>query len=174
MVIRKEQKKDFKAVESAIKEAFYTAEHTSNDEHNLVAKLRKSNAFIRELSLIAEIDDKVVGHILLTKLCIINESETFPSLALAPLAVLPKFQKKSIGSLLVKEAIKIAKEMGFGSIVVVGYPEYYTKFGFIQAANYNIKAPFPVPDEAFMILELSKDALQSVSGTVEYPKEFGV
>ena len=94
------------------------------------------------------------------------------TLALAPLAVLPNHQKNGIGKKLVNEAIEKSKELGYKSIVVLGHEHYYLKFGFKKASNYGIKAPFDVPDEAYMVLELIPNALNEVNGVVEYSKAF--
>ena len=94
------------------------------------------------------------------------------SLALAPMAVIPEFQKQGIGTKLIKKGIEQAKELGFDSIVVLGHKEYYPKFGFIRASNWSIKCPFEVPDEAFMAIELTERAFEDKAGTVKYPDEF--
>ena len=70
------------------------------------------------------------------------------------------------------QALKEAKKLEFNSVVVLGHPDYYPKFDFKKASIWEIKAPFEVPDEAFMAIELREDALQNVSGVVEYPSPF--
>ena len=62
--------------------------------------------------------------------------------------------------------------MNFASIVLLGHPKYYPKFGYVQADKFGINLPFDVPTELCMVIELSKNGLKDVSGTVEYPKEF--
>lgn len=168
IVIREENNKDFNEVYEVIKLAFMNAEHTDHNEHNLVNKLRGSEAFVKELSLVAEDNDKIVGHIILTKIKIGNSE----SLALAPLAVLPSYQKNGIGSKLIIESHKRAKELGYSSVIVLGHSEYYPRFGYEPASKWEIKAPFEVPDENFMAIELVKDGLEDVSGIVNYAKEF--
>ena len=92
MFIRQEEIKDYKIVYSVIKKAFSCAQHTDGNEHNLVDALRSSKAFIPELSLVAEINGKIVGHIMFTKANIDNNVV----LALAPLSVLPEYQKLNL------------------------------------------------------------------------------
>ena len=92
IIIREENNKDFNEVYEVIRLAFMNAEHTDHNEHNLVNKLRGSEAFVKGLSLVAEDNGKIVGHILLTKIKIGNNE----ALALAPLAVLPNYQKSGI------------------------------------------------------------------------------
>ena len=94
-------------------------------------------------------------------------------LAVAPLAVLPKKQKQGIGSALMRYSIEYAKtKLDYPEIIILGHPEYYQKFGFVAASKYAISAPFEVPDEAFMVLELTDGSLRQISGVVNYPQEF--
>lgn len=141
------------------------------DESTLITKLRKSNSFIPQLSLVAEIDNKIIGYILFTKIQIIG-IKTHESLALAPMAVLPDFQNKGFGSTLVKAGLIKAKDLNYNSVIVLGHKNYYPKFGFQKASNWQIKCPFEVPDEAFMALELCNNGLKNVSGVVQYSKAF--
>jgi putative acetyltransferase len=143
------------------------------NEGTLVEKLRKTKRFIPGLSLVAEVDGEVVGHILFYPILIDAGKVKFESLALAPMSVHPEFQKRGIGSRMVKEGIKSAKEHGFSSVIVLGHPEYYPRFGFGPASRWDIHAPFDVPVEAFLAIELEKSSLSGVSGVVEYPQEFG-
>lgn len=170
--IRQEKEKDYKLSESVVARAFKHAEQTDHKEHLLVAKLRKSDIFIPELSLVAELDGEIVGHIMFTKLFIENEGNKYESLGLAPVSVLPEHQNKGIGSKLINEGLKIAKEIGFKSVIVLGHDKYYPRFGFKPASTWAIKSPFDVPNEVFMALELEVRGLKGVSGTVVYGKEF--
>ncbi|GAA5221641.1 GNAT family N-acetyltransferase [Membranihabitans marinus] len=172
MTIRQETEKDHSEVFNVIESAFKEAEFADNTEQFLVERLRKSDTFIPELSMIAEIDGKIVGHILLTKLKIKNKSTEFDSLALAPVSVLPEFQGKGIGGKLIVEAHKKAKELGHKSIVLLGHENYYPRFGYKQADKYGIELPFDVPIENCMVIELIENGLKGVKGMVEYPKEF--
>ena len=144
------------------------------DEARLVDALRKNKrAFLPELSLVAIIEERIAGHILFTEIMIENEKqETFKSLALAPIAVLPEYQRAGIGGALIRKGIEKATQLGYHSIIVLGHENYYPKFGFAPAIQWNIKAPFEVPETNFMAMELVQDGLSGVSGTVQYPKEF--
>lgn len=173
MKIRKEEKEDYDKVFKLIENAFKDELYTDHKEQFLVERLRKSDPFIPELSLVAEIDQEILGYILLTKIKIINNnSQPTTSLALAPVAVLKKHQGKGIGGNLIRKAHEIAKELNFGSIILLGHEKYYPKFGYEMTKNYGIKLPFDVPDENCMLIELTENALENVNGIVEYPKEF--
>lgn len=109
---------------------------------------------------------------MLSKITIEKDEASVESLALAPVSVATGHQKKGIGGKLIVAALEKQKELGYGSVVVLGHSEYYPKFGFKKASEWNIKAPFEVPDEAFMAIELSENALQGVEGIVQYSNAF--
>lgn len=167
--IRQENKNDYEQVYNVVKTAFENAEHSDGNEQDLVNDLRKSDSFIPELSLVAVKDNKIVGHILFTKIKIGKYEE----LALAPLAVLPKYQRQGIGKKLIETGHKIAKKLGYNYSIVLGSEKYYPKFGYTSAIDYGIKAPFEVPNENFMAIKL-KDTEVEIKGTVQYAKEFGI
>ncbi len=149
-------------------------------EGKLVEKLRRNPKFVPELSLVAEIGGKILGHILFFSVVVKSEAgdkgpegyEEHETLSLAPLSVLPEFQKQGIGGRLIKEGLETCKKLGYGSVIVLGHPEYYSSFGFEPASKWGIKDPFGAPEEAFMALELKEGALEGISGVVEYPEEF--
>lgn len=169
MTIRPEIPSDYTAVYSLIQKSFASAEHRDGNEQDLAVALRKSEAFVPELSLVAEIDGKLAGHILFTEIKI-GEAK---ALALAPLAVLPEYQKMGVGSALIKAGHEKAKELGYSCSIVLGSENYYPKFGYVPADRYDIKAPFDVPSENFMVCWFS-EVNASVKGTVKYDKAFGI
>ncbi|PFE04949.1 N-acetyltransferase [Bacillus cereus] len=169
--IRQEFEKEYKRAEEVVKQAFSHETFSDQKEHELVNRIRKSDAFIPELSLVA-VDKEIIGHVLLSKIKIVNGDKSVDSLALAPVSVAPDYQKKGIGSLLISNVLREAKELGYHSIIVLGHKEYYPKFGFKSASLWNIRAPFEVPDEVFMAMELTENALQNVQGVVQYSEAF--
>jgi predicted N-acetyltransferase YhbS len=172
MIIRQENPQDHQAVFELIQNAFANEIHSDHQEEFLVERLRKSEAFVPELSLVAESEGKILGFILLTKIKIKNGKEEFESLALAPVAVHPDFQNQGIGGKLIRFAHEKAKEHNYTSIALLGHENYYPKFGYQLAKNFEIQFPFDVPDENCMMIELLENSLQKVSGTISYPKEF--
>ena len=167
MIIRQEQESDFGKVYQVVQKAFEEAEHCDGNEQDLVAALRKSAAYIPELSLVTEENGEVIAHILFTKIRIGDQTE----LALAPLSVLPECQRQGIGKALMARGHQIAAEMGYGFSVVLGSEEYYPKAGYVPAEQYGIQAPFDVPSKNFMALDLQGKP-RKLNGTVEYAKEF--
>ncbi len=172
VILRPERKSDYQSVFKLIEEAFKTEQFSDGKEQFLVEKLRKSNAFIPELSIVADHNGEIAGHILVTRIKIKNEEETFESLALAPVSVKPKFQNKGIGGQLIEESHRVAKTLGFQSIVLLGHENYYPKFGYELCNKYGIKIPFEAPDENCMAIELLENGLNGISGIVQYDKAF--
>ena len=145
--IRQETQKDYNEVYNVVKTAFASVEHSDGNEQDLVVALRKSKNFIPKLSLVAVYEDKIVGYIMFTKIKIGKYEE----LALAPLAVLPEYQKQGIGKKLIKEGHKIAKKLGYHYSIVLGSEKYYPKSGYVPASRYGIKAPFVVSNNNYKI-----------------------
>ncbi|PFK37453.1 GNAT family N-acetyltransferase [Bacillus cereus] len=169
--IRQEMAKDYSRVEEVVQQAFLHEEFSDQKEHELVNRIRKCDAFIPELSLVAE-EKEIIGHVLLSKIQIVDGDQSVDSLALAPVSVVPDYQKKGIGSLLISNVLRKAKELGYHSVIVLGHKDYYPKFGFKPASLWHIRAPFDVPDEVFMAMELKEHALQNVQGIVQYSEAF--
>jgi putative acetyltransferase len=180
MIVRAEEERDRKAVFDVNALAF-----GRDNEARLVESLRRSPAFIPELSLVAldrpaapdadpaaEAHPVVVGHVLFTKVAIRDGSRSHDALALAPLAVLPSHQRRGFGAALVRRGLADARRFGHRAVIVVGHPEYYPRFGFVPAFPLGIRAPFDVSAASFMALALLPDALRGVRGEVEYPSEF--
>jgi len=167
VMIRSEKGNDFSEIKIINDLAF-----KQTNEGLMVEKIRKNKEYIPELSLVAIVDKKIVGHILFFPVKIINDSKINICLSLAPVAVHPDFQNRGIGSKLVKEGLKKSLEMRYSSVIVVGHPNYYPRFGFKPASLWNIRLAIEVPDEVFMAVELTNDSLKDCSGIVEFPKEY--
>lgn len=172
VTIRKEERGDYPSVFNLIEEAFRTEEQSDHREHFLVERLRNSGSFLEELSLVALHNERVIGHLLLTKIKINNENNSFDSLALAPVSVLPAYQKMGIGSKLILEGHRRAKELGFGSVVLLGHKDYYPRFGYQWCEMFGIELPFDVPADYCMAIELTPHSLKEVNGMVEYDGAF--
>jgi predicted N-acetyltransferase YhbS len=165
--IRKETPDDFQQVARLIEMAF-----RRKNEADLVEKLRHNKKYNSNLSFVAEYNGVVVGHVLFSPIVIRSGDTERESLALAPLSISPEFQKMGVGGRLIEEGLRTARELGYSSVIVLGHPEYYSKFGFVPARKWGISVPFKVPDDTFMGIELQADALLKSGGVVEYPEEF--
>lgn len=172
--IRKENPSDHHWVTELTEKAFESLEISDHNEGQLVVNLRKAPAFIEELSLVAELNEQVVGHILFTPILIDNGDQHFHSLVLAPVSVLPEFQKQGIGGALIRAGHQKALDLGFQSVILIGHPEYYPRFGYKPASGWGIHTLIPLPsDDVFMAVELTDGGLTGVSGMVIFPPEFG-
>ena len=145
-----------------------TAAFGRSAEGELVDLLRKDGLVVA--SYVAESSDAVVGQILFSELPIETEQGTIPAVALAPLAVLPQFQRQGIGSELVRRGLDICRERGQQVVIVLGHPEFYPRFGFSSQLAERISSPFS--GEAFMAIELVAGSLDNVRGNVTYPPPF--
>jgi len=165
VVIRPETAADIPAIWDVNRLAF-----GRDDEADLVDALR-DGGHVR-ISLAAEEDGRVVGHILFGELSIETEAGTVEALALAPMAVVPSHQRRGIGSMLTREGLRTCAEAGHRIVVVLGHPEFYPRFGFSADRAARLKSPFSGP--AFMAVELVPGALEGVAGEVRYPPPFGI
>lgn len=159
------------------KKAFAQADHSDGTEHLLITKLRNEKLYIPDFDVIAVSDkSQVVGHAMLSTAKIKNSSTTVSQKigVLAPLAVLPDFQKQGIGTLLLHELEQRATKSEILAISILGDPAYYGRFGYVPANNFNIKAPFEVDNKFFMMKELRPHSLDNISGTLEYQSSFGI
>lgn len=158
---------DYEQITRLHKEAF-----KGGNEGELVEKLRKTPLYLSNLSLVAKYKNRIIGHVLFYPIKINAGRRKCDSLALAPISVLPDFQRRGVGSRLIKKGLEEAKRLGFKSVIVLGHSEYYLRSGFEAASKFGISAPFDVPDNVFFAIELEKNGLENCSGTVEYPREF--
>lgn len=165
LVIRCEDAEDQSAVRAVNEFAFGRP-----DEADLVDSLRKEGAII--LSLVAEIEKQVVGHILFSRMWVDSPGGSLPAVALAPMAVFPAHQRNGIGGALIRSGLDSLRERGERIVIVLGHPDYYPRFGFSTEKARGLASPFP-PD-AFMAAELSFNALGGIRGKVRYPVAFGI
>ncbi|MEX2642642.1 MAG: N-acetyltransferase [Acetobacterales bacterium] len=164
-VVREEDPADFAATDAVNRLAFGRP-----DEATLVSRLRAEGDVI--LSLVACAGDEVVGHILFSRLDLAPDLESASAVALAPMAVLPEWQRRGIGSALVREGIRSSAARAVGAIVVLGDPAFYTRFGFSALTAASLDAPFS--GVAFMALELAPAVLAGPRRRVRYPPAFGL
>ena len=146
--------------------AVHQAAFGQPDEADLVDNLRTEGVVLA--SIVAELDERIAGHILFTRMWI----GTTSAAALAPLAVLPEYQRHGIGAKLITRGLELLRESGERIVIVLGHPEYYARFGFSTAKARDLESPFP--PEAYMALELIPGALDGVRGKVKYARAFGL
>lgn len=167
IIIREEQPQDYRAIYDLIKAAFATAEHSDGSEQELVTRLRAGDKYIPELALVATIGEQIVGYIMFTEIAIGSSRSVAP----APLAVHPDYQKSGIGSMLIQQGHLIAAKLGYEFSVLVGSEHYYPRFGYLPASSFGISSPFELPDANHMAFSL-QSTYTKPNATVEYAKEF--
>ncbi|GAB6930052.1 N-acetyltransferase [Paenibacillus sp. JCM 10914] len=168
MNIRTETNQDMERVQHLLLQAF-----PGQAEARLVEELRKDPQFVPELSIVAEENGIIKGHILLSQGQLLDGHQTHAVAALAPLAVLPKYQRQGIGGLLVEEGKRRCASLGYPLVFLFGHPTYYPRFGFEQARRYGLDIKqFTVSDEVFMVAELKSGALEKLQGEFRYPPAF--
>lgn len=143
-----------------------------NNESELINKVRSSEAFIPGLSLVAVLNEQIIGHILFSKIHIQTAKGPKEVLSLAPMAVIPDHQQKGVGGQLIRAGLEEAAKSGFAGVLVLGHPGYYPRFGFQPAADFGIECPFPAPAEAWMALELIPGGLKNKAGMAVFPEVF--
>jgi len=166
--IRKETPDDYYAVEELTREAFWefgAIEQTICDEHLLVHKLRSTESFIPELSIVAEMGANIVGHIAYSKSKVVDDNgNEHDTLTFGPLSVLPEYQGLGIGKTLMKHSFEAARGLGFRAVIIFGHPDYYPRVGFRRAAEFGITTSDGRTFDPFMAIELFPGALDGIKG----------
>jgi putative acetyltransferase len=165
IIVKSESPDDIRAIEVVNLSAFQ-----GEKEAILIDELRKSQGFSQDLSLVAEFNGRIVGHLMLTPVVLKTTSGEINMLALAPMSVVPSQSHRGIGSELVNTAIERAREKGYAGIIVAGHPDYYQRFGFEAASKYGISCNLPVPEDSIMVIEVTGGSLQK--GSLHYPPQF--
>ena len=164
MLIREEKPEDIAGIRAVVSAAFARAA-----EADIVDLLRqRAQPFI---SLVAEHDGQIVGHILFTPVSLSGSVDT-RLMGLAPMAVAPQYQVRGVGTALVLTGFEHLRLQGTTAVVVVGHPGYYPRFGFARGSSFGLKTEYNVPDDVFMACELDPGSLQSVNGLISYHPAF--
>lgn len=165
LTIRAESEKDYAAIRDVVEQAFEQPQ-----EATLVEALRAlASPFI---SLVAEEDGEIIGHILFTPVTVESEEGSFEAIGLAPLAVRPDHQRRGVGGKLVVAGLDACLQRGFDLIFVLGHAHYYPRFGFIPAIRKGFTCEYPVPEDVFMVAELRAGAAGGRRGLVKYHPAF--
>jgi putative acetyltransferase len=169
MTIRRELPGDFSAVENLTREAFWNLYVPGCDEHFLVHKMRSHPDFIGELDYVAVRGNAVIGNIMFTKSCILQEDGSrFPCISFGPVSVLPEYQRRGVGSALITHTKNEALRLGHRAIIILGSPVNYCKHGFTSSRDFNISNSSGDYPLAQLVCELEKDALKGITGKYVY------
>jgi len=164
--VRQEMPEDFRAIDVVHLSAF-----EGDDEVGLVNSLRASSGYISDLSLVAEFNGRIVGHVMLTKVRLLQGKDSTDILALAPMAVVPSQSHRGIGSELIQAVVEKANKLGYKGIVVAGHPDFYQRFGFTTAAKWGLETNMSVSNDLVTAMELEDKCFEG-GGNVIYPALF--
>ena len=165
VAVRREIPADIQAIADINEKAF-----GQPAEARLIEAMRRNER--ASISLVAAADEQIVGHILFTPVTL-EGLPPIQMMGLGPMAVLPAWQRRGIGSQLVTAGLDECTKIGCKAVVVVGHVEYYPRFGFVSASRFGLRCEYGVPDDVFMVRELTAGALAGRRGTVRYLAEFG-
>lgn len=166
--IRGERRGDPPIIADVVRRAYAGVPHSDHREHLMVERLRATSAFVPDLSLVAERNAVMVGHLLLVRVGLADG--TGPRLlALAPLSVLPCHQGRGVGRAMVRASHERAFRLGFAAVVVIGTPGYYGRLGYGPLDRTGLALPFPTREADRLVRLLAPDALADARGVVAYP-----
>ena len=167
MIIRPETPGDYPGV-AAVNVAAFNEEN----EARLIELIRQSDLYVADLSLVAILEERVVGHVMFSYMTLEAPRGDVRILDLAPLAVHPDFQNQGVGTALTEHGLDLIEARGEPLVLVEGIPSYYPRFGFERASPHGITPPSPkIPDDAFMV-KLLPNYDTSYRGRVRYPPAF--
>lgn len=139
MIIRLENKNDYREVENLTREAFWNVYRPGCTEHFILHNLRNDKCFVPELDYVIEENGKIIAHIAYAKGKLQTQNDEIKDMLLfGPVSVLPEYQKRGYGSRLINYTLDKAKERSFPAVVITGSPEYYGKFGFVTASKHGV------------------------------------
>ena len=173
MIIRKEMEHDREAVRNVTIEAFESSEFGYNQEAELIDLIRTQTQ--KHVSLVAEFESKVVGHILFSPVQVVSENATIEGMGLGPLSVAVSQQNYGIGQRLVMTGLHELELAACPFVVVLGHPDYYSRFGFSPASHFGIQHGFDgIPQQVFFVLANPESAATPInSGRAYYLPAFG-
>ncbi len=174
LTIRPERAGEFPIICDLIRDAFATARVADGDEQDYMNSLRASENYIPELALVLLVDGRLVGHIALTRVPLrTDDGRAVRSLLLAPLSIGPGEQSKGYGDILTREALRRAGLAGWQAVFLAGSPDYYGRFGFRAAGEFDIVFTGTIPPEYVLALELEEGALAPGEVDITPPETVG-
>ena len=175
MIIRLEERTDYKEVEFLIREAFWNVYRPGCYEHYIIHNLRHDPSFINQLDYVIEENDKIIAHVAYSKNNLVSSDETESVVTLGPICVHPDYQRRGYGSKLMEYTLKRAQELDIPYVFVVGDEKYYEKFGFEDASKYGIQFNDVTGDTPFFMIKIfDKEKINSLDGVYEDNEIFKV
>lgn len=172
--IRPERPEEFRKTEELVRAAFWNVYRPGCTEHFVLHCLRSDPAFVQDLDLVLTLDGLLAAQIVFVPSSIdCGKGKHLPVMTFGPVSVAPAFQKRGLGSLLLREAIKRAKALGVGALCITGDVAFYRCFGFTYAGEFSIRYRDADPNDTvvpyFLVKELQPGFLTGISGTYADP-----
>jgi predicted N-acetyltransferase YhbS len=165
VIIRNTIEQDYYKTEFITREAFWNLYKSGCDEHLILHQIRESSSYIEELDHIAIYEGEIIGHVISSIARVIDvQNKQHDVLCVGPVSVDPSFQNKGTGTKLINHSISEAKIMGFKGMILFGNPDYYRRFGFRNAKEFEITTKDFQNFEPFMALEIQENGLADVKG----------
>lgn len=179
IIIRHEKANEYRLVEELTRDAFYNVYAPGCVEHYILHRFRSLPSFIKELDYVLLDNDVIIAHIMYAKGEIkTSDGKIVPVICFGPVSVRVDKQKQGYGTLLINFTLKKAMRLGYGAVLICGNPNYYHRFGFVNASNFNIKY-YGLDDESldtsfFMIKELKTGYLKGIRGVYKDPEGYEI
>lgn len=174
-LIRVEEEKDYDEVVNLTRESFWNVYKPGCDEHLMVHQIHSSSAFVKKLSSVASDGDKLVASIIYTLAKVVDDQgKSEEVLCMGPICVLPEYRNEGIAAKLIEDTSKKARDLGYKAVVIYGNPDYYRRFGYVNAEKFGITTPDGTNFDAFMALELEEGKLNGVCGKYYVDEAFEI
>lgn len=174
ITLRRTLPPEYRETENLTREAFWNLMGPGCDEHYLLHEMRADPAFIPELDFVAAHKGKILGNIIYTKSRVVNgNGQALDTITFGPVAVLPEYQGRGIGALMIFHTLDLAREMGYQAVIILGHPDYYPRFGFRRARDFGLATAAGETFDPFMALELAPGSL-SGGGVYHYARVYNV
>jgi len=164
-IVRGEKPEERGAVEDLLRRAY-----GREDEARLLASLRNSPDFVPQMSVVADMEGVLAGYALFMKADVAAGNETYPSLALVLLTVLPEHKRSGVAERLIRHSVERSRGLGLRFLFVIGEPAYFSRFGFKKASDLGLEPDFHVAGGALQVLPLQNDLPERINGKVRYSK----
>lgn len=165
---RVERVVDYRSISMLTSAAF-----AQDDEARLVERIRASQFFVPELSIVAETGGKIIAHVLFSRIWFKDRNGYLSDvLGLAPVSVLPEYQGKGIGSAIIEDGLRRAKELEYSAVILLGHPDYYPRFGFVPSNVFQIDLPPFVTDQSAFMVKVLDENRSPRDGTIIYTTAF--
>lgn len=175
IIIRLEEKSDYRAVENLTREAFWNVYRPGCMEHYVLHCYRNDPAFVPELDFVMELDRELIGQVIYVRSEInCDDGRKIPIMTFGPISIAPAFKRQGYGKLLLDYSMNQAEKLGAGALAITGNIDFYGKSGFVPAKTKEIRYADDPEADYFLIKELKHGFLNGISGTYKDPEGYFV